>query len=82
MNELAIQSANGTNAELDREMIQTEIDQLVSEIDRIASTTEFNSQQEVTVIVHFVPLRLGLLRLLAIVFDIYDLSIRARSRSR
>ena len=44
MNELAIQSANGTNAELDREMIQTEIDQLVSEIDRIASTTEFNSQ--------------------------------------
>ncbi len=44
MNELAIQSANGTNAESDREMIQTEIDQLVSEIDRIASTTEFNSQ--------------------------------------
>lgn len=44
MNELAIQSANGTNADSDRTMIQTEIDQLVSEIDRIAETTEFNSQ--------------------------------------
>lgn len=44
MNELAIQSANGTNADSDREMIQTEIDQLVNEIDRIANTTEFNSQ--------------------------------------
>lgn len=44
MNELAIQSANGTNADSDRTMIQTEIDQLVNEIDRIAATTEFNSQ--------------------------------------
>lgn len=44
MNELAIQAANGTNADSDREMIQTEIDQLVNEIDRIAETTEFNSQ--------------------------------------
>lgn len=44
MNELAIQAANGTNADSDREMIQTEIDQLVNEIDRIATTTEFNSQ--------------------------------------
>lgn len=44
MNELAIQSANGTNADSDREMIQKEIDQLVNEIDRISETTEFNSQ--------------------------------------
>ncbi|GFI23102.1 flagellin FlaB1 [Lachnospiraceae bacterium] len=44
MNELAIQSANGTNAVSDREMIQKEIDQLVGEIDRIASTTQFNAQ--------------------------------------
>ncbi len=44
MNELAIQSANGTNAESDREMIQKEIDQLVGEIDRIANTTQFNAQ--------------------------------------
>lgn len=45
MNELAIQSANGTNSDSDREMIQREIDQLVQEIDRIANTTEFNAQK-------------------------------------
>ena len=44
MNELAIQSANGTNADSDREQIQLEIDQLVQEIDRIADTTQFNAQ--------------------------------------
>lgn len=44
MNELAIQSANGTNSETDREMIQTEINELVAEIDRIADTTQYNSQ--------------------------------------
>ena len=44
MNELAIQSANGTNANGDREQIQLEIDQLVQELDRIAETTQFNAQ--------------------------------------
>ncbi len=44
MNELAIQSANGTNADSDREQIQLEIDQLVQELDRIAETTQFNAQ--------------------------------------
>ena len=44
MNELAIQSANGTNADSDREQIQLEIDQLVQEVDRIAETTQFNAQ--------------------------------------
>ena len=44
MNELAIQSANGTNADSDRTMIQNEIDQLVNELDRIANTTQFNAQ--------------------------------------
>ena len=42
MNELAIQAANGTNAKSDREAIQNEIDQLVTEIDRVAETTKFN----------------------------------------
>lgn len=45
MNELAIQSANGTNSDNDREQIQLEIDQLIGEIDRIADTTEFNAQK-------------------------------------
>lgn len=42
MNELCVQAANGTNSETDRQYIQDELDQLVSEIDRIAETTKFN----------------------------------------
>ena len=44
MNELATQAANDTNTSSDRGAIQSEIDQLTSEIDRIASTTAFNTQ--------------------------------------
>jgi len=43
MNELATQAANDTNTSTDRAAIQAEIDQLTSEIDRIRSTTQFNS---------------------------------------
>ncbi len=42
MNELAVKAANGTNSESDREAIQAEIDQLTTEIDRVAETTKFN----------------------------------------
>ncbi len=42
MNELAVKAANGTNQSVDREYIQSEIDQLVSEIDRVAQSTTFN----------------------------------------
>ena len=43
MNELAVQAANGTNSkEYDRQAIQDEIDQLTTEIDRVAETTKFN----------------------------------------
>jgi flagellin len=44
MNELAVQSANGTNSDDDRAQIQLEIDQLIQEVDRISETTEFNAQ--------------------------------------
>ncbi|MCR4868105.1 MAG: flagellin, partial [Lachnospiraceae bacterium] len=44
MNELATQAANDTNTSTDRSQIQLEMDQLVSEIDRIQSTTQFNTQ--------------------------------------
>lgn len=44
MNELSVQSANGTNSEDDRAKIQVEIDQLIQELDRIADTTQFNAQ--------------------------------------
>ncbi|OUS29694.1 flagellin [Gammaproteobacteria bacterium 45_16_T64] len=40
--DLAVQSANDTNSASDRESLQAEVDQLVSEIDRIAGTTNFN----------------------------------------
>ena len=43
MNELATQAANDTNTTADRGAIQAEIDQLTSEIDRIQSTTQFNT---------------------------------------
>ena len=43
MNELATQAANDTNTSSDRTAVQQEIDALTSEIDRIASTTQFNT---------------------------------------
>ncbi len=43
MNELAVQASNGTlSNETDRRAIQDEIDQLVTEIDRVSETTKFN----------------------------------------
>ncbi len=42
MRELSIQSANDTNSASNRASIQDEVDQLYSELDRIASVTQFN----------------------------------------
>ncbi len=42
MNELCVQAANGTNSITDRQYIQDELDQLVTEIDRVSETTKFN----------------------------------------
>lgn len=42
MRELAVQAANDTNQEKDREAIMTEINELVDEIDHIAKSTTFN----------------------------------------
>ena len=44
MNELATQASNDTNTTSDRTAIQKEINALTSEINRIASTTQFNTQ--------------------------------------
>lgn len=43
MNELATQAANDTNTSSDRTAIQKEINALSAELDRIASTTQFNT---------------------------------------
>ena len=45
MRELAVQSANGTYTDEDRELINQEFNQLKSEIDRIANDTEFNGSK-------------------------------------
>ena len=42
MNELANQASNGTNSTSDRDAIQAEIEQLTTEVDRVAETTKFN----------------------------------------
>ena len=42
MNELATKAANGTNSSEEREYIQSEVNALIDEIDRVAETTKFN----------------------------------------
>ena len=42
MNELAVKASNGTNSISDRQTIQDEIDQLLTEVDRVSETTKFN----------------------------------------
>lgn len=43
--ELAVQSSNATNSQSDRDALQTEVAQLLSEIDRVADSTAFNGVQ-------------------------------------
>jgi len=45
MRELSVQASNGTWTTNDRVEMQNEIDQLISEIDRISTTTEFNTKK-------------------------------------
>ncbi len=45
MRELGVQAASDTNTDVDRNQIQSELDQLREEIDRIARTTEFNTKK-------------------------------------
>lgn len=45
MRELSVQSSNDTNTDADRTSINTEINQLKEEIDRIGNTTEFNTKK-------------------------------------
>lgn len=45
MNELSVKAANGVVTDEDREAIQSEIDMLAEEIDRIGQTTEYNGQK-------------------------------------
>lgn len=44
MRELAVQAGNDTNTSTDRAAMQTEMNQLTSEVNRIGNTTEFNTR--------------------------------------
>lgn len=44
MNELAVKAANGTNQSEDQSYIQSEVNALINEIDRVAGTTTFNEK--------------------------------------
>jgi flagellin len=48
MRELAVQSSNGIYTSEDRMQIQVEVSQLVDEVDRIASTAQFNGMNMLT----------------------------------
>ncbi len=48
MRELAVQASNDTNINVDRSEIQKEMNELIDEIDRIATTTQFNQQDLLT----------------------------------
>jgi flagellin len=43
--ELAVQASNGTNSDANRASLQNEVAQLVSELDRIGNTTQFNGRR-------------------------------------
>ncbi|PTQ50978.1 MAG: Flagellin protein FlaA [Brockia lithotrophica] len=45
MRELAVQAANDTNTDADRNALNNELQQLLQEIDRIAKNTEFNTKK-------------------------------------
>ena len=45
MNELTVKAANGTYTTTQKQYIADEINQLISEIDRVATTTKFNDQK-------------------------------------
>lgn len=44
MSELAVQASNDTNQTVDRTALQSEVEQLQTEINRVADTTQFNKQ--------------------------------------
>ncbi len=43
--ELAVQASNATNSQSDRDALQTEVSELLNEIDRVANQTQFNGVQ-------------------------------------
>ena len=79
MNELATQAANDTNTTTDRTAIGAEITQLVAEIDRIQSTTQFNTMNLLDGNFDQKQLQVGSLEGQTIEISISDMSANALS---
>ena len=77
MNELATQAANDTNTSTDRGAIQDELKQLQTEISRIATTTQFNTQNLLTGSFSGKKLQVGALRGQLISISINDMTATA-----
>jgi len=58
LRELSVQAANDTLTSTDRNQIQTEVNQLLAEIDRFADTTEFNTKKLISGSLASTPLTL------------------------
>ena len=59
MNELTVKAANGTYTTTQKQYIADEINQLISEIDRVATTTKFNDQKVLNGDLSTVTLQIG-----------------------
>ena len=80
MRELAIQSANSVNNELDRDAIDNEVQQLSAEIDRVAQQTRFNDVSLLDGSFQGAQIQVGIKANESIGFDIRDLSASALGR--
>jgi len=74
MRELSIQAANGIYSDSDRATLNAEVQQLVSELDRIAETTSFNGQTLLDGNVQNINLQVGAEAAQVISFDIPAMS--------
>jgi flagellin len=80
MRELAIQSANSVNNELDRDAIDNEVQQLSAEIDRVAEQTRFNDVSLLDGSFQGAQIQVGIKANESIGFNIRDLSSSALGR--
>lgn len=74
MNELAVKAANGTNQDEDKAYIQSEVSQLIEEVDRVSQTTTFNEQMLLDGSFTDVSLQVGAEEGNTIVFSIEEMS--------
>ncbi len=77
MRELSVQAGNDTNTLADREAMQKEIDELTKEIDRISTTTEFNTQKLLSGGISGLVLQVGANSGQTITFTIEDMGTTA-----